>query len=103
MGRPVLRPGRLLEPCGDAWSRGMTVFDRTRLIGRLRTSFPTGKATGLPGSCNAMTGVDRLSLSSSPAVRANRDARHKLTPRVSRRWMLRRSTADRLPAPASPT
>jgi hypothetical protein len=33
---PASGPGRLLEVCGDADPRGMTVHDRTRLIGRLR-------------------------------------------------------------------
>ena len=31
----ALDSGRLLEPVGDDWSRGMTVHDRTRLIGEL--------------------------------------------------------------------
>jgi len=33
---PASGPGRLLERSGDAAPRGMTVHDRTRLIGRLR-------------------------------------------------------------------
>ena len=33
---PASGPGRLLERSGDAAPRGMTVQDRTRLIGRLR-------------------------------------------------------------------
>jgi len=37
---PALRPGRLLERAGDGTPRGMTVHDRTRLTGRLRTSSP---------------------------------------------------------------
>src|SRR5690606_10811060 len=48
MPRPAVSPGRLLERRGDAAPRGMTVQDRTRLIGRLRTSFH-----GLPRSCGA--------------------------------------------------
>lgn len=39
MARPASGPGRLLERIGDGAPRGMTVHDRTRLIGRLRTSF----------------------------------------------------------------
>lgn len=35
MAWPALGPGRLLERCGNAAPRGMTVHDRTRLIGRL--------------------------------------------------------------------
>jgi hypothetical protein len=35
MVRPALNPGRLLEPVSDCWPRGMTVHDRTRLIGQL--------------------------------------------------------------------
>jgi hypothetical protein len=35
MAWPASLPGRLLEPCGDVRPRGMTVHDRTRLIGRL--------------------------------------------------------------------
>ncbi len=38
MAWPALDPGRLLERCGDAAPRGMTVHDRTRLIGRLPIS-----------------------------------------------------------------
>ncbi len=38
MAWPALGPGRLLERCGDAAPRGMTVHDRTRLIGRLPIS-----------------------------------------------------------------
>src|SRR5690606_14707962 len=33
---PAVSPGRLLERSGDATPRGMTVQDRTRLIGRRR-------------------------------------------------------------------
>ena len=36
MVRPVLNPGRLLEPVSDCWPRWMTVHDRTRLIGQLQ-------------------------------------------------------------------
>jgi hypothetical protein len=38
--------GRLLERAGNRASRGMTVHDRTRLIGQLHSvfSFPTKKA-----------------------------------------------------------
>ena len=36
MARPASGPGRLLERIGDDAPRGMTVHDRTRLIGRLR-------------------------------------------------------------------
>src|SRR3546814_3995620 len=36
MTLPASGPGRLLERSGDAAPRGMTVQDRTRLIGRLR-------------------------------------------------------------------
>src|SRR6478672_12945189 len=36
MPRPAVSPGRLLERTGDRAPRGMTVLDRTRLIGRLR-------------------------------------------------------------------
>ena len=36
MTRPASGPGRLLERNGDVAPRGMTVQDRTRLIGRLR-------------------------------------------------------------------
>src|SRR5690606_39573064 len=36
MTRPAESPGRLLERIGDDAPRGMTVQDRTRLIGRLR-------------------------------------------------------------------
>ena len=36
---PASGPGRLLERNGDAAPRGMTVHDRTRLIGRLRHFF----------------------------------------------------------------
>ena len=36
MTRPASGPGRLLERIGDDAPRGMTVQDRTRLIGRLR-------------------------------------------------------------------
>lgn len=39
MARPASGPGRLLERIGDGTPRGMTVQDRTRLIGRLR-AFP---------------------------------------------------------------
>ena len=39
MSRPAMSPGRLLERNGDVAPRGMTVHDRTRLIGRLR-AFP---------------------------------------------------------------
>ncbi len=35
MAWPALSPGRLLEASGDGRPRGMTVHDRTRLIGRL--------------------------------------------------------------------
>ena len=35
MAWPALGSGRLLEKGGDAFPRGMTVHDRTRLIGRL--------------------------------------------------------------------
>ncbi len=35
MTLPASLPGWLLEPCGDAGPRGMTVQDRTRLIGQL--------------------------------------------------------------------
>ncbi|RKT75829.1 hypothetical protein BJ925_2343 [Rahnella aquatilis] len=35
MVRPVLNPGRLLEPVSDCWPRRMTVHDRTRLNGQL--------------------------------------------------------------------
>ncbi len=35
MARPASSPGRLLEAFGDRRPRGMTVHDRTRLIGRL--------------------------------------------------------------------
>ncbi|SRR5471030_3477698 len=35
MVRPVLNPGRLLEPVSDCWPRGMIVHDRTRLNGQL--------------------------------------------------------------------
>ena len=37
--RPAEPPGRLLERRGDPAPRGMTVHDRTRLIGRLRQLF----------------------------------------------------------------
>ena len=37
MVRPVLNPGRLLEPVSDCWPRGMTVHDRTRLTGQLHS------------------------------------------------------------------
>jgi len=40
LARPALDPGRLLERCGDVTPRGMTVHDRTRLIGRLRPFIP---------------------------------------------------------------
>ncbi len=36
MPRPAVSPGRLLERIGDDAPRGMTVHDKTRLIGRLR-------------------------------------------------------------------
>jgi len=39
MTLPASGPGRLLERSGDAAPRGMTVHDRTRLIGRLRHSY----------------------------------------------------------------
>jgi len=32
--------GRLLERAGDCTPRGMTVLDRTRLIGQLQPNFP---------------------------------------------------------------
>ena len=40
MVRPVLNPGRLLEPVSDCWPRGMTVHDRTRLTGQLPRQNP---------------------------------------------------------------
>lgn len=39
MAWPALGSGRLLEANGDVGSRGMTVLDRTRLIGRLPLHF----------------------------------------------------------------
>jgi len=39
MAWPASGPGRLLERCGDVAPRGMTVHDKTRLIGRLRRFF----------------------------------------------------------------
>ncbi len=47
MVRPVLNPGRLLEPVSDCWPRGMTVHDRTRLTGQL----PRQKKTPRNVSC----------------------------------------------------
>ena len=51
MTLPASGPGRLLERTGDRAPRGMTVPDRTRLIGRLRhfllseaAQFPTPAA-----------------------------------------------------------
>jgi hypothetical protein len=49
MTRLASGPGRLLELSGDAEPRGMTVHDRTRLIGRLRHLFPVeGLSDRLP-------------------------------------------------------
>ncbi len=39
MAWPALDSGRLLEACGDASPRGMTVHDRTRLTGELSIFF----------------------------------------------------------------
>ena len=48
MTLPASGPGRLLERSGDAAPRGMTVHDRTRLIGRLRhLRFPRPRELGL--------------------------------------------------------
>ena len=57
MTRPASFPGRLLEPCGDARPRGMAVFDRTRLIGRLRTSFVISVFAKDIGRFSAMPGL----------------------------------------------
>src|SRR5690606_5330629 len=43
---PAVSPGRLLERIGDDAPRGMTVHDRTRLIGRRRR--PKAKASESP-------------------------------------------------------
>jgi len=40
LARPALEPGRLLKTSSDGRRRGMTVLDRTRLIGRLRLPPP---------------------------------------------------------------
>src|SRR3546814_17613180 len=50
MTLPASGPGRLLERSGDAATRGMTVQDRTRLIGRIspknrRTRSPEAQRT----------------------------------------------------------
>ena len=56
MTRPASGPGRLLERNGDVTPRGMTVLDRTRLIGRLRhfPFFPG--ATLRQGPCRGTIG-----------------------------------------------
>ena len=47
-------PGRSLEASSDASPRGMTVHDRTRLIGRLTFSLSLSfKSIGLPIACRA--------------------------------------------------
>ena len=53
-------PGVLLEPCGDAGSRGMVVHDRTRLNGRLRHFCPQ--------ACSCRSGFSREALSFCSAV-----------------------------------
>ena len=55
MTRPASGPGRLLERNGDVAPRGMTVHDRTRLIGRLRLIF-LGYAQENPKVCFANFG-----------------------------------------------
>ena len=47
MARPAPGPGRLLERIGDGAPRGMTVHDRTRLIGRLRHQLSIASAANI--------------------------------------------------------
>ena len=56
----VPHPGWLLEACGDAGPRGMTVHDRTRLNGRLRHFLvPPIRAIAPPGGLRpaALAGI----------------------------------------------
>ena len=55
MPRPAVSPGRLLERIGDDAPRGMTVHDKTRLIGRLRHIL-VGCAQKNPKVCAANLG-----------------------------------------------
>ena len=69
MPRPAVSPGRLLERSGDAAPRGMTVYDRTRLIGRLRHCFP-GLRLGNPQSL--LRKLWARASASNPPIRASR-------------------------------
>ncbi len=65
--RPAEPPGRLLERTGDRAPRGMTVHDRTRLIGRLRHSF---RALGLEiAATQHAPRVERVRADSKPSTR----------------------------------
>ena len=61
MPRPAVSPGRLLERIGDDAPRGMTVHDRTRLIGRLR-HFSGPRSDAIPSPSEGMTGTISVAL-----------------------------------------
>ncbi len=101
MTLPASGPGRLLERIGDDAPRGMTVHDRTRLIGRLRRStcpcdawtspqdlhaqIPGPRATpphphprprrGSPPDSGGLEGIDSPGVS---PVRSTRVPRHRI-------------------------
>jgi len=67
MAWPASGPGRLLERCGDVAPRGMTVHDKTRLIGRLRRFFRHDEKS--PKVCSAHLGPRATSAQFPAAVR----------------------------------
>lgn len=67
MAWPASGPGRLLERCGDVAPRGMTVHDKTRLIGRLRRFFRHDEK--IPKVCSANLGPRATSAQFPAAVR----------------------------------
>src|SRR5690606_2056401 len=74
MTRPAESPGRLLERIGDDAPRGMTVHDRTRLIGRLRhqnTEVP--EATQPAGCAASLRGASRTARTLLPRLPGRRD------------------------------
>ena len=70
MARPASGPGRLLERNGDVAPRGMTVHDRTRLIGRLRRFHLRFALDETPKVCFANFGPRALCLQFPAAVAA---------------------------------
>ncbi len=68
MAWPASGPGRLLERCGDVAPRGMTVHDKTRLIGRLRRFFRHDEKS--PRVCSANLGPRATSAQFPAAVAA---------------------------------